>query len=64
MADRPRPARPREHARYFSGDAGALADILRGYAREGISHVQVVLDPNTTAGVEAFARVLEVLDRS
>ena len=59
-----RAGRPRENPPFVSGDAEALAEILRGYAEEGISHVQVVLDPNTTAGVEAFAPVLEGLDSS
>ena len=56
--------RPRETPPYVTGDTEILAEFLRGHAREGISHVQVVLDPNTVAGVEAFGRVLEVLDRS
>jgi hypothetical protein len=47
---------------FLTGDADDLAEALRGHAREGINHVQVVLDPNTTSGVEAFARVLERLD--
>ena len=37
---------------------------VRGYAREGVSHVQVWIDPSTVAGVEAFASVLELLDRN
>jgi hypothetical protein len=44
-------------------DVETLAENLRGHAEEGISHVQVVLDPNTLAGVEAYGRGLEVLDR-
>ena len=55
--------RPRETPPFVTGDAEVLAGILRGHAEEGISHVQVVLDPNTLAGVEAFGRVLEILDR-
>ena len=46
-----------------SGSSEELADLLRGYAREGITHVQVWLDPSTVAGVEAFAPVLDLLDR-
>jgi hypothetical protein len=45
-----------------TGDPEFLAETLRGYAHAGISHVQVVLDPNTIEGVEMFARVLEHLD--
>jgi probable F420-dependent oxidoreductase len=55
--------RPRETPPFVTGDAEVLAGILRGHAEEGISHAQVVLDPNTLAGVEAFGRVLEILDR-
>jgi len=45
-----------------TGAPEELAELLRGYAREGISHVQVWIDPSTVAGVEEFARTLEVLD--
>ena len=55
--------RPRQTPQFVTGDSEALAEILRGHAEEGISHAQVVLDPNTPAGVEAFGRVLEILDR-
>ncbi len=46
-----------------TGSPEELAELLRGYAREGITHVQVWLDPSTVAGVEAFAPVLDLLDR-
>jgi alkanesulfonate monooxygenase SsuD/methylene tetrahydromethanopterin reductase-like flavin-dependent oxidoreductase (luciferase family) len=46
-----------------SGSTDELANLLRAYAREGISHVQVWLEPTTVAGIEAFAPVLELLDR-
>ena len=46
-----------------TGMSDELADLLRGYAREGITHVQVWLDPSTVTGVEAFAPVLDLLDR-
>jgi alkanesulfonate monooxygenase SsuD/methylene tetrahydromethanopterin reductase-like flavin-dependent oxidoreductase (luciferase family) len=45
---------------------GSPADIAAGlhdYADAGLSHVQIWLEPNTPAGIEAFARVLEELDR-
>jgi alkanesulfonate monooxygenase SsuD/methylene tetrahydromethanopterin reductase-like flavin-dependent oxidoreductase (luciferase family) len=58
-----RRGRPRETPPCVTGDVETLAEILHGHAQDGISHVQVVLDPNTVAGVEAFGRVLEVLDR-
>ena len=40
-----------------------MAETLRAFAREGISHVQLVLDPITLASLEEFAPVLERLDR-
>jgi probable F420-dependent oxidoreductase len=40
-----------------------LAAHLRTYAEAGISHVQLMLDPNTHAGMEWAARSLELLDR-
>lgn len=46
-----------------TGTPEQLAELLHGYAREGISHVQVWIDPSTVAGVEEFARTLEALDR-
>ena len=46
-----------------TGTPEELAELLRGYARVGIVHVQVWLDPITVAGVESFARTLELLDR-
>jgi hypothetical protein len=40
-----------------------MAATLRQYAREGIGHVQLVVDPITEASVDALAPVLEALDR-
>ena len=40
-----------------------MAEELRAYAREGIGHVQLVLDPISLASIEEFAPVLEALDR-
>jgi alkanesulfonate monooxygenase SsuD/methylene tetrahydromethanopterin reductase-like flavin-dependent oxidoreductase (luciferase family) len=39
-----------------------VAEILRGYAREGLSHVQLWLVPNTIASLEWFQAVLDLLD--
>lgn len=47
----------------LEGDPGSLAEALRAYAREGIGHVQLVLDPITLGSLEEFAPVLELLDR-
>ncbi len=46
----------------LSGSTEELATALRAYADAGIGHVQVWLDPNTVAGMEAFAPVLALLD--
>jgi probable F420-dependent oxidoreductase len=55
--------RPREKIPALSGSPEELAEAFRAYAREGISHIQVVLDPNTVAGIEALAPVLDLVDR-
>jgi len=47
----------------ISGEPAALADELRAYAAAGVSHAQVWLEPATPRGIEAFASVLELLDR-
>ncbi len=41
-----------------------VAETLRGYAREGLSHVQLWLVPNTIASLEWFKPVLDLLDQS
>jgi alkanesulfonate monooxygenase SsuD/methylene tetrahydromethanopterin reductase-like flavin-dependent oxidoreductase (luciferase family) len=45
-------------------DPEELATHLASYAGAGISHVQLMLDPNTPAGIEWAARGLEMLDRA
>jgi len=46
----------------LEGDPDQMAEVLRAYAREGIGHVQLVLDPITRGAIEAFAPVLTRLD--
>jgi len=41
-----------------------VAETLRGYAREGLSHVQLWLVPNTIVSLEWFKAVLDLLDHS
>src|SRR5262249_1267521 len=41
-----------------------VAETLRGYAREGLSHIQLWLSPSTLAGLDWFAPVLHLLDRA
>jgi alkanesulfonate monooxygenase SsuD/methylene tetrahydromethanopterin reductase-like flavin-dependent oxidoreductase (luciferase family) len=45
------------------GSSAEMAEILRGYAAEGIDHVQLVLDPITTDSIRALRPVLDELDR-
>ncbi len=47
-----------------SGTPEELAELLLAYAAEGIDRAQVWLDPSTPEAVEAFAEVLDLLDRS
>lgn len=47
----------------LAGSPEELAAALRAVAAEGIVHVQLTLDLEGPAGVEAFAPVLEMLDR-
>ncbi len=46
-----------------SGSPDAIANVLRAFAAQGISHVQLVVDPITLASLDALAPVLEALDR-
>ena len=39
-----------------------IAEMLGGYAREGLSHVQLWLTPNTITSLEWFKTVLDLLD--
>ena len=43
--------------------ADADAEELRAFAREGISHIQVSLEPMLPSSIERFGRVLELLDK-
>jgi probable F420-dependent oxidoreductase len=45
------------------GDPVELAESLRSFAREGIAHVQLVLDPITLDSIRAIAPALSELDR-
>ena len=46
----------------LTGNPEELAEALRAYAREGISHMQVMLNPNTLEGLDGFAETLALLD--
>ncbi|MBA2775184.1 MAG: LLM class flavin-dependent oxidoreductase [Chloroflexia bacterium] len=55
--------RPGQTVPSLIGSPEELADEMRAYAREGISHVQIYPDPCTLAGIEALAPMLELLDQ-
>jgi probable F420-dependent oxidoreductase len=45
----------------LSGPPEELATALRAYADQGVSHLQLLLDPNTVESVAAFAPVLALM---
>jgi probable F420-dependent oxidoreductase len=52
----------RQQVAPLEGDAETIAEGLRAYAREGIGHVQLVVDPISEASVAALAPALQLLD--
>lgn len=52
----------RAEARPLRGSPEQMAEAMRGFAREGIDHVQLVLNPNTLASVERIAPILALLN--
>ncbi len=52
-----------EAAPAIEGPPEVIAEALRDFARAGIGHVQLVIDPITAGSLEALAPVLELLDR-
>jgi alkanesulfonate monooxygenase SsuD/methylene tetrahydromethanopterin reductase-like flavin-dependent oxidoreductase (luciferase family) len=54
----------REKGPYLTGTSDELAETFRSLAREGISHIQVVLDPNTRESIERLAPMLDRLAES
>ena len=51
-----------EEVEALRGSPEVIADELRRYAREGIGHVQLIVEPMTEKSLEALAPVLEILD--
>jgi alkanesulfonate monooxygenase SsuD/methylene tetrahydromethanopterin reductase-like flavin-dependent oxidoreductase (luciferase family) len=47
----------------LTGGTEEMAETFRGFAREGITHLQLILNPCTEAAVEALVPALESLDR-
>jgi probable F420-dependent oxidoreductase len=44
------------------GDTSEIAEQLTGFAAAGASHIQLVVDPITEAGIESLGAVLAILD--
>ncbi len=55
-------ADPQQSVRPLEGSPEVIADGLRAYAREGIGHVQLIIDPINEASLEALGPVLADLD--
>lgn len=53
---------PPEHERPLKGSAEVMADALRGFADQGITHVQLAFSPGTLDSVRQFGTVLRLLD--
>jgi alkanesulfonate monooxygenase SsuD/methylene tetrahydromethanopterin reductase-like flavin-dependent oxidoreductase (luciferase family) len=57
------------YSRYFAsrtpatGTPEQLAELLRDFARLGVCHVQICMASTTKSAIDAFAPVLEILDR-
>jgi alkanesulfonate monooxygenase SsuD/methylene tetrahydromethanopterin reductase-like flavin-dependent oxidoreductase (luciferase family) len=55
-------ARPTPEEPPIAGDPAALVPALRGFAAEGVGHVQLVLDPITLDSIAALEPTLAALD--
>ncbi len=55
--------RPASEPEPLTGDPAEIAAALRAFTAEGISHIQVFLQPNNLEGIERFAPVLEELKK-
>jgi alkanesulfonate monooxygenase SsuD/methylene tetrahydromethanopterin reductase-like flavin-dependent oxidoreductase (luciferase family) len=53
----------KDEAPPVEGTPAEMAEILRGFANEGIAHVQLVVDPITLDSIRALVPVLTELDR-
>ena len=52
-----------DEAPALEGSPVEMAEVLRGFAGEGIAHVQLVVDPITVESIRALEAVLRELDR-
>ncbi len=55
--------RPDSNPDPITGSPAMIARALHAFTAEGITHIQVVLQPNNLAGIERFAPVIEELQR-
>ncbi len=55
--------RPDSNPEPIVGSPAEIARALHAFTAEGISHIQVVLQPNTLEGIERFAPVIEEVRR-
>jgi hypothetical protein len=53
---------PGPGGKLISGTAEELADTFRAFARIGVTHLQIWLNPTTPEGVERLAETLRLLD--
>ncbi len=54
---------PQEGKEALMGSPEEIAQTIRGFVAEGISHLQIMLRPNTLEAIQQLAPVLEDLDR-
>jgi len=54
---------PQQGKQALTGTVEEMAQSIRAFANEGISHLQIMLRPNTAEAIEQLAAVLEDLDR-
>jgi alkanesulfonate monooxygenase SsuD/methylene tetrahydromethanopterin reductase-like flavin-dependent oxidoreductase (luciferase family) len=59
----PTAGRGNADASVLAGSPEMLAEALRAFAQEGISHIQIWFEPMTLASIEAFAPTLKLLGR-
>jgi probable F420-dependent oxidoreductase len=59
----PTAGRGNADASVLAGSPELLAEALRAFAKEGISHIQIWFEPMTLASIEAFAPTLKLLGR-
>jgi len=62
--DVPRRGGPEETAPPLRGSAEEIAFQLQAFAAEGVSHIQLVVDPITVKSIERLGDVIEALDRT